>query len=73
MSAMGLSSRDAVRVGCPLYPQKLPRLSPTGAAVMGHKRPHAVQQLGSLIDYLVGERQKFAGSSMPVTSAEATA
>jgi hypothetical protein len=47
MSAMGLSSRDAVRVGCPLYPQKLPRLSPTGAAVMGQQRTHALQQKGS--------------------------
>jgi hypothetical protein len=25
-------------VECPLYPRKLPRLLPTGAAVIGHKQ-----------------------------------
>jgi hypothetical protein len=28
----------------PLYPRKLPRLSPTGAAVKGQERPHALQK-----------------------------
>jgi hypothetical protein len=48
------SCRGAVKLACPLYPRKLPRLSPTGAAVKGHKRTHAPQQTASLLDHLVG-------------------
>jgi len=32
-----ISCRDAVKVGCPLYPRKLPRLSPTGASAKGQQ------------------------------------
>jgi hypothetical protein len=50
-----ISCRGAVKLGCPLSPRKLPRQSPTGAAVKGHKRTHAPQQKArSLFDHLVG-------------------
>ena len=38
--------RASSEVARPLYPQKLPRHSFAVAAVKGHKRTHAVQQLG---------------------------
>jgi hypothetical protein len=33
-----ISCRGAVKLECPLYPRKLPRLPPSGAAVMGQKQ-----------------------------------
>jgi hypothetical protein len=53
--------RDSSEVARPLYPQKLPRHSFALAAVKGHKRTHAVQQLGSLLDHLVGDREQRRG------------
>ena len=38
------SCRGANKLGCPLYPRKLPRLSPTGASALGHNRTHALRQ-----------------------------
>jgi hypothetical protein len=53
-----ISRRGAVKVECPLSPRKLPRQSPTGAAVKGQKRTHAPQQFALLFDYFVGARKK---------------
>src|SRR5262249_3593014 len=43
---------------CPLYPQKRTFIGTIAMSAKGQKRTHAVQQLGSLLDHLVGERQK---------------
>jgi hypothetical protein len=34
-----------VKFGCPLYPRKLPRLTPDGAAALDHKQTHALQYI----------------------------
>jgi len=39
-----ISRRGAVEWWRPLYPRKLPRLSPTGASAKGQERPPALQQ-----------------------------
>jgi hypothetical protein len=44
MTLWVINCRDAVKVGCPLYPQKLPRLSPTGASALGRERPPALRK-----------------------------
>src|SRR6516225_1763034 len=43
---------------CPLYPQKRTSELSRGMSALCHKRTHAVQQLGLLLDHLVSERQK---------------
>src|SRR5580704_1219452 len=37
-----ISCRDRSDSWCPLYPRKLPRLSPLGAAAKGHELPRAL-------------------------------
>jgi hypothetical protein len=41
-----ISCGGATKMGCPLYPQKLPRHSLTGVSVTGQKQTHALQQKG---------------------------
>ena len=38
---------------CPLYPRKLPLLSPTFASAKGHKQSPAPQRMSSLFNHLI--------------------
>jgi hypothetical protein len=53
MSALVKSRHFAVQSPCPLYPRKRTCAVQLRMSALGHKRTHAVQQLGSLLDHLV--------------------
>jgi hypothetical protein len=58
-----ISCRGAVKLECPLYPQKLPRPSLIGASVSGQKQTKCNAANRPLFDYLVGAGEKCGRNS----------